>query len=105
MANQLEGPGRQSDSWREPRRVLPCSCPKLSGPRGDQRLDYERVEFLFAKAFNPLQPGTPGLAAVDFDRAGDQHLADRAERRGSSRIHFSVALGSTRIRGKVSRRG
>src|ERR1700730_18556999 len=36
------------------------------------------MELRLAKALDHLQPGAPRFAAVDFDRAGDQHLADPA---------------------------
>jgi hypothetical protein len=46
-----------------------------------------------AKARDHLQPGTPGLAAVDFDCVGDQHLADPAAARGHN---DRVVLGASR---------
>src|SRR5260370_36186624 len=47
------------------------------GLRGDDA-EHEGMEFLLAKALDHLEPGAPRLAAVDFDRAGDQYLADPA---------------------------
>jgi hypothetical protein len=51
------------------------------------------MEFVLAKALDHLQPGTPKLAAVDLDRAGDQHLADTAAARGQN---YWVVLGMAR---------
>ena len=43
------------------------------GLRGDGA-EHESTEFRFGKTLDHLQPGAPGLAAVNFDRAGDQLL-------------------------------
>jgi hypothetical protein len=51
------------------------------------------MEFLLAKALDHLEPGTAGLAAVDFDRAGDQHLADPAAAGGQ---HDRIVFGAER---------
>src|SRR5256885_1430293 len=40
--------------------------------------EHKGVKFRLAKALDHLEPGAPRVAAVDFDRAGDQHLADPA---------------------------
>ena len=48
---------------------------------------------MLAKALDHLEPGAPGLAAVDFDRAGDQHLADPAAAGGHD---DRVVLGAER---------
>src|SRR5207253_7108101 len=62
------------------------------GLRGDGA-EHEGMEFLLTKALDYLQPGTPWLAAVDFDRAGDQHLADPAAAGGHD---DRVVLGAER---------
>src|SRR6516225_9472580 len=51
------------------------------------------MDLMLAKALDHLQPGTPWLAAVDFDRAGDQHLADPA---APPRHNDRVVLGAER---------
>jgi hypothetical protein len=45
------------------------------------------------KALDHLEPGAPWLAAIDFDRAGDQHLADPAAAGGHD---DRVVLGAER---------
>ena len=55
--------------------------------------EHESMEFVLAKALDHLEPGTPRLAAVDLDRAGDQHLADTAAARGQN---HRVVLGAER---------
>ena len=60
------------------------------GLRGDGA-EHESMKFLLAKALDHLEPGAPWLAAVDFDRAGDQHLADPAAAGGHD---DRVVLGS-----------
>src|SRR5882672_3022359 len=45
------------------------------GLRRSHRAEHESVDLALAKALDHLEPGTPRLAAVDFDRAGDQHLS------------------------------
>src|ERR1700680_5216433 len=47
------------------------------GLRGDGA-EHESMKFLLAKSLDHFEPGAPWLAAVDLDRAGDQHLADPA---------------------------
>src|SRR5690242_6926714 len=52
-------------------RRIPVGGPVIGdqlGLRGDSA-EHKRVEFVLAKAFDHLQPGAPGLAAIDFDRA------------------------------------
>jgi|307.fasta_scaffold27835_3 hypothetical protein len=45
------------------------------------------MEFVPAKALDHVHTGTPGVAAVDFDRASHQHLADpAAARRRDNRV-------------------
>ena len=51
------------------------------------------MEFRPAKALDDLEPGPPELAAVDFDRAGDQHLANPAAAGGTTIGSFLVRNG------------
>ena len=37
---------------------------------------HESVDLALAEALDHLQPGPSPRAAIDFNRAGDQHLAD-----------------------------
>src|SRR6516162_9006528 len=62
------------------------------GLRGYRTKD-ESVDLLFAKALDHFQPGAPRLAAIDFDRPGDQHLADPA---AACRYDDQVVLGAER---------
>src|SRR6516225_3273112 len=43
---------------------------------GGYRTEDESMDLLFAKTLDHFQSGAPRLAAIDFDCAGDQHLAD-----------------------------
>jgi len=60
---------------------------------GGHCVQHERVQFVLAEAVDHLQPGAPRCAAVDFDRAGDQHLADATAAR---RHDHRVVLGAER---------
>jgi hypothetical protein len=51
------------------------------GLRGDVA-EHKIMKCLLAKARDHLQLGASGLAAVDFDRAGEQHLANPAAAAG-----------------------
>src|SRR5262249_50899406 len=55
--------------------------------------EHEGMQFLLAKALDHFEPGAPWLAVVDFDRAGDQHLADPAAAGGHD---DRVILGAER---------
>ena len=55
--------------------------------------EHESMELLLAKALDHLEPGPPRPAIVDFDRAGDQHLADPAAAGGQD---DRVVLGAER---------
>jgi hypothetical protein len=52
------------------------------------------MKFLLAKAVDHLEPGAPWRAAVDFDGAGDQHLADPAAAGGhDDRVVLGCGMG------------
>src|SRR6266487_6414697 len=97
------GPGQDNvrRHWADRDRVVPHSGDGLvrgpvvrhePGLRGHRTQD-ESVDLLLAKALNHLEPGAPRLAAVDFDGAGDQHLADPA---AACRHDDRVVLGTER---------
>src|SRR5689334_21254960 len=85
--------------WAERHRVVPDAGDVLVGGPvvGDQLglrgygAEHKSVDLLLAKALDHLQPGASRLAAVDFDRASDQHLADRTAARG---YNDRVVLGA-----------
>ena len=58
---------RASGRFSVQNRNAGVSCSSVSDERGDCCV-------WLAKALDHVQPGAPGLAAFDFDRAGDQHL-------------------------------
>ena len=60
---------------------------------GGDGAEHESVDLLLAEALDHLQPGAAGGAAVDFDRAGDQHLADPA---AAGRHDHGIVLGAER---------
>jgi hypothetical protein len=48
------------------------------------------VDLVLAETLDHLQPGAARRAAVDFDRAGDQHLADPTAAAGTITGSFLV---------------
>jgi len=58
---------------------------------GGHGAEHESVDVVLAEALDHLQPGASRRAAVDFDRAGDQHFADATAPR---RHDDGVALGT-----------
>jgi hypothetical protein len=56
--------------------------------------EHEGMKFLLSKAVDHLEPGAPWRAAVDFDGAGDQHLADPAAAGGhDDRVVLGCGMG------------
>src|SRR5271165_4187829 len=60
---------------------------------GGHGAEHEGVDLLLAEALDHLQPSAPRRAAVNFDRAGDQHLADPT---AACRQNDRVVLGAER---------
>src|SRR5215469_10690528 len=61
--------------------------------RRSHRAKNKGVDLRLAKALDDLQAGAPRYAAVDFDRPGDQHLANPTAPRGDD---DRVILGAER---------